>query len=431
MLVPQRKELDKVNAAAGKVEEAIRVLQEKIMEVGGVRLRTQKARVDSLTEEIESSNEKATRLQVQQKTSAKAAAKARDTVTKLEAELSSITEQLATTQRKIEEKTAVAAQLQQTYEKAEATLEAKRESLASLKAAFEDTKARLQSARGVEVELQQQLEDDKRVLDEHTKKVQHWSVKKSALSLQDYSSSGGRVEEPLRDYTPEELAKMDGDKLKTQATIMEEKLKETKPNLTVIQHYAQVESDYLARVGELDAMTARRDEAKGAYDGLRKQRLERFMEGFSLITQKLKEMYQMITLGGNAELELVDSLDPFSEGIMFSVMPPKKSWKNIANLSGGEKTLSSLALVFALHHYKPTPLYIMDEIDAALDFRNVSIIANYIKERTQNAQFIIISLRNNMFELADRLVGIYKTESCTKSVTINPEKMAVVLQDRH
>lgn len=79
----------------------------------------------------------------------------------------------------------------------------------------------------------------------------------------------------------------------------------------------------------------------------------------------------MITMGGNAELELVDSLDPFSEGILFSVMPPKKSWKNISNLSGGEKTLSSLALVFALHHFKPTPLYVMDEIDAALDFRNV------------------------------------------------------------
>lgn len=89
----------------------------------------------------------------------------------------------------------------------------------------------------------------------------------------------------------------------------------------------------------------------------------------------------MITLGGDAELELVDSLDPFSEGIVFSVRPPKKSWKNISNLSGGEKTLSSLALVFALHHYKPSPLYVMDEIDAALDFKNVSIVAHYIKVR--------------------------------------------------
>lgn len=64
--------------------------------------------------------------------------------------------------------------------------------------------------------------------------------------------------------------------------------------------------------------------------------------------------------------------------VLNSVRPPKKSWKKIYNLSGGEKTLSSLALVFALHHFKPTPLYFMDEIDAALDFKNVSIVACYI-----------------------------------------------------
>lgn len=62
----------------------------------------------------------------------------------------------------------------------------------------------------------------------------------------------------------------------------------------------------------------------------------------------------------------------------------------------------------------------MDEIDAALDFKNVQIVAKFIKERTKNAQFIIISLRNNMFELADRLVGIYKTQDTTKTIAIEP-----------
>merc|ERR1712077_44261 len=138
-----------------------------------------------------------------------------------------------------------------------------------------------------------------------------------------------------------------------------------------------------------------------------------FMEGFGIITAKLKEMYQMITLGGDAELELVDSLDPFTEGIVFSVRPPKKSWKNISNLSGGEKTLSSLALVFALHYYKPTPLYVMDEIDAALDFKNVSIIANYIKESTKHiiAQKVLQSTLDplktlDLYSLLSYFVGV-------------------------
>merc|ERR1712096_83116 len=194
-----------------------------------------------------------------------------------------------------------------------------------------------------------------------------------------------------------------------------------------IEEYRRKERDYRERLTELDAVTETRDAAKTKLEGLRKQRLNDFMEGFAIITGKLKEMYQMITLGGDAELELVDTLDPFSEGIHFSVRPPKKSWKQIQNLSGGEKTLSSLALVFALHHYRPTPLYFMDEIDAALDFRNVSIIANYIKDRTKNAQFIVISLRNHMFELADRLVGIYKTHDISKSVAISTSHFA--LQD--
>lgn len=170
---------------------------------------------------------------------------------------------------------------------------------------------------------------------------------------------------------------------------------------------------------EYEETEKRRNETRKQLEDMNKRRYDDFMSGLRTVSGHLKEIYQLITLGGNAELELVDSLDPFSEGILFSVMPPRKSWKAIGNLSGGEKTLSSLALVFALHVYRPTPVYVMDEIDAALDFRNVSIIANYIRERTKNAQFIVISLRSNMFELADRLVGIYKTEQRTKSVTIN------------
>ena len=193
---------------------------------------------------------------------------------------------------------------------------------------------------------------------------------------------------------------------------------QSKPNLRAMSEYRARNQVYNERVAEYNVVNDARNGKRDLRNDLIKQRQSEFMGGFETITEKVKQMYQMITLGGDAELELVNTLAPFEDGVVFTVRPPKKSWKNIWNLSGGEKTLSSLALVFALHQYKPTPLYVMDEIDAALDIKNVSIVAHYIKERTKNAQFIIISLRNQMFDLASMLVGIYKTDNTTKTVRV-------------
>ncbi|BAM39831.1 uncharacterized protein TOT_020000102 [Theileria orientalis strain Shintoku] len=192
------------------------------------------------------------------------------------------------------------------------------------------------------------------------------------------------------------------------------------PNLSIIDSFIEKVNEFSKKKQKLLQLQNQRDEAKLLHENLSFKRKSEFLFNFEIIANKLKEIYQMITLGGDAELELVDATEPFTEGVLFSVRPVKKSWKQIYNLSGGEKTLSSLALVFALHHYKPNPVYFMDEIDAALDFRNVSIIAQSIKERTKDAQFIIISLRNQMFEMCNKMVGIYKTFDVTKSIPINP-----------
>lgn len=157
-------------------------------------------------------------------------------------------------------------------------------------------------------------------------------------------------------------------------------------------------------------------------EALKEERRVAFMATFTVIQCKLRELYQLLASGGDAELQLVESEDPF-EGINFVVRPPRKSWKQVGSLSGGEKTLSSLALVFALHHVKPTPIYVLDEIDAALDYANVSIVARYVLHHSIGAQFIIISLRNNMFELAHQLVGICKVKDVTRSLALNPRSL--------
>lgn len=266
------------------------------------------------------------------------------------------------------------------------------------------------------VEMKQEIDKITKLIRELAAQIPHTMKKLEPLKLQNIPNEDAM--EPLKTYTEDELKSYSMDDIQYKVTVLEENLKAKTPNLNVIDEYQKKMNVLVERIKVLEDITNKRNDMRKLFDDVKKRRYTEFMQGFNIITIKLKEMYQMITQGGNAELELVDSMDPFSEGIAFSVRPPRKSWKNISNLSGGEKTLSSLALVFALHYYKPSPLYFLDEIDAALDFKNVSIVANYIKDRTKNAQFIIISLRSNMFELSDYLTGIYKVDDCTDSLTI-------------
>ncbi|OLL26168.1 Structural maintenance of chromosomes protein 4 [Neolecta irregularis DAH-3] len=337
-----------------------------------------------------------------------------------EEELESIAEELKALDVSIQEKEIVATSIREQAEEAKYIIETKAEKLTTLKGELTQKTDEINALRAAEIEMRNRLEEHQKIVAENNRKLKHWQEKHGKLELHNPSEwIEGEDHIELSVCSVDELHGLDKNELKGEIAVLEERTLSAKVDLAVLEEYKRRADEYQARSKDLEQATFSRDSAKKRCDDLRKRRLNGFMDGFNIISIRLKEMYQMITMGGNAELELVDSLDPFSEGILFSVMPPKKSWKNISNLSGGEKTLSSLALVFALHHFKPTPLYVMDEIDAALDFRNVSIIANYIKERTKNAQFIVISLRNNMFELSARLVGIYKTSNMTKSITID------------
>ncbi|KAJ3525842.1 hypothetical protein NM208_g11464 [Fusarium decemcellulare] len=478
------KEVEKLHDETSSVEEEIKALQDKIMEVGGEKLRAQRAKVDAIKEEISSNNEEISNAEVRKVKAEKQKVKLEKDHAKATKELEAAARDLNKLEDDINNQGERAEELQSQVDEAEEGLAAKKKELKDLKAEVDEKAAELNETRAIEIEMRNKLEENQKALLENQRRLRHWEDKHSKLVLQNIDDltggSGGskpksqkqskpqsnddedgdvdmdmddapeedvdmtdapqeneeeqeeeEEDEPsgqpseLPRYTPDELADMREDTLKGEIAALEEKTQNVNVDLGVLSEYRRRVEEHAARSSDLQSAIAQRDAAKKRCDDLRRLRLEGFMEGFSAISLRLKEMYQMITMGGNAELELVDSLDPFSEGILFSVMPPKKSWKNISNLSGGEKTLSSLALVFALHHYKPTPLYVMDEIDAALDFRNVSIVANYIKERTKNAQFIVISLRNNMFELAARLVGVYKVNHMTKSVTIENKDFIV------
>ncbi|XP_073435068.1 structural maintenance of chromosomes protein 4 [Dendrobates tinctorius] len=417
-----RKEFENASGKAGKVETEVKRLHKLIVDINNHKLKAQQDKLDKINKEMDECVSSTTKAQVSIKTADRNLKKAEETVVRTEKEI-------VDNDKSIEE---LSAELKNLEEKATTVMNECKETEGSLGEVQEKHNDLLQEIKAIQdkehvlqkdaLNIRLKIEQIDGHIAEHQSKIKHWQKEISKLSLHKIEDN---QEEVLPVLTQEELeAIKDPHQINNQIALLEAKSDEIKPNLGAIAEYKKKEELYLQRVAELDEITEERDRFRRGYEDLRKQRLNEFMAGFNIITNKLKENYQMLTLGGDAELELVDSLDPFSEGIMFSVRPPKKSWKKIFNLSGGEKTLSSLALVFALHHYKPTPLYFMDEIDAALDFKNVSIVAFYIYEQTKNAQFIIISLRNNMFEIADRLIGIYKTHNTTKSVATNPKTIA-------
>lgn len=413
------KDIEKLHGETASVEQEIKALQDKIMEVGGEKLRAQRSKVDAIKEETDRLNEAVSNAEVTRAKAEKQKIKHEKDFAKATKELEAAIHDLESLEQDIQNQSSDAEGYQARVDEAQEALKEKKQELITLKSELDEKTAALNEIRAIEIEMRNKLEENQKVLKENQRLLKYWNEKLGKLSLQNVSDLGEEITpDELPQYTKDELADMSKEILNAEIAALEEKTQNMNVELGVLAEYRRRVEEHSARNADLQSAVAQRDTAKKRCDELRRLRLEGFMEGFSTISLRLKEMYQMITMGGNAELELVDSLDPFSEGILFSVMPPKKSWKNISNLSGGEKTLSSLALVFALHHYKPTPLYVMDEIDAALDFRNVSIVASYIKERTKNAQFIVISLRNNMFELASRLVGVYKVNHMTKSVTI-------------
>merc|ERR1719285_133228 len=227
---------------------------------------------------------------------------------------------------------------------------------------------------------------------------------------------------PYKKLTDEECETLNERKLKAEIQRLNEEIKKQAPNMQSIDEWKIKEREVSKWSRVREKIRLKREENREELALKVQKRLDKFNQAFNQINRELKTMYRTLTVGGDAELNMVDRLDPFAEGVEFTVRPPKKSWKVISNLSGGEKTLSSMSLVFALHKFKPTPLYVMDEIDAALDYKNVSIVADYIKKCTKNAQFIIISLRSNMFEQANWLTGIYKTHDASKSITMDPKK---------
>ena len=196
-------------------------------------------------------------------------------------------------------------------------------------------------------------------------------------------------------------------------------------NVGAIEEYKEVSERYEFMSGQIEDVEKSKQELLKLIDELTSSMSEQFREEFAKISVSFSETFRELFGGGKAELVLEDPRDVLECNIEIKVQPPGKNVKNIDLLSGGEKGLSAICLLFAILKVNPAPFCIFDEVEAALDEVNVARYAQYVRRMTGNTQFILITHRRGTMEEADVLYGItMQEEGVSKLLELKTAEMA-------
>ena len=182
------------------------------------------------------------------------------------------------------------------------------------------------------------------------------------------------------------------------------------PNLGAIEEYARVNERYTYLTGQRDDVLVSKKELEGIIRDITQEMTAIFVTEFAKINEYFGVVFEEMFGGGKGQLVLEDPQQPLTCGIEIRVQPPGKQLKTITLLSGGEKAFVAIALYFAILKVRPTPFCMLDEIDAALDDRNVERFASYLHNLSKKTQFIVITHRRGTMEASDVLYGVTMQE---------------------
>lgn len=181
-------------------------------------------------------------------------------------------------------------------------------------------------------------------------------------------------------------------------------------NINAIDDYKEVFERYTFMRTQYDDLTQAKEKLQAIIEELDTGMRIQFEEKFKEIQREFDQVFQQLFGGGHGSLQLMEGEDIIEAGIGIIAQPPGKKLQNMMQLSGGEKALTAIALLFAIQNLKPSPFCLLDEIEAALDDSNVGRFSNYLHKLTKSTQFIIITHRRGTMVSADRLYGITMQE---------------------
>lgn len=259
------------------------------------------------------------------------------------------------------------------------------------------------------------------------------------LTMYDYSQLARMHQQ---DATPAEKEKLEAE-FKAKLASISLDIERTAPNLKALDQYEVLREREREAIEEFEAARREAKEITDKYNTVKQTRYERFMDAFNHISTNINKIYKQLTqsathpLGGTAYLSLENEDEPFLYGIKYTAMPPTKRFRDMEQLSGGEKTVAALALLFAIHSFRPSPFFVLDEVDAALDNLNVAKVAAFIRAKSRDEaigqddenkgvgfQSVVISLKDSFYDKADALVGVYRDSerSCSRTLTFDLSK---------
>ncbi|XP_054718962.1 structural maintenance of chromosomes protein 1A-like [Uloborus diversus] len=229
---------------------------------------------------------------------------------------------------------------------------------------------------------------------------------KEAKIVLDYSD----LEEDLKELDTNDEIKKEGDRLNKEVNDMLSLLKRIQaPNMKAMEKLDGVKERLKETDTEFENARRRAKKSKQTFEKVKRERYDKFMKCFDHVSNRIDEIYKALTNNQSAQAFLgpENPEEPYLEGLNYNCVAPGKRFQPMSNLSGGEKTVAALALLFSVHSYQPAPFFVLDEIDAALDNTNIGKVARFIREQTETSfQCIVISLKEEFYGHADSLVGI-------------------------
>ncbi len=192
-------------------------------------------------------------------------------------------------------------------------------------------------------------------------------------------------------------------------------------NLRAIKDYEDKKERYDGLIDDVNRLDKQIKELTELTESLNSQKKGLFMEAYNAIGINFKEIYTQLSGGGEGFIDLENEEDPFLGGLSINAKPKNGKLLKLESLSGGEKSLTALAFIFAIQEYQPSPFYVLDEVDMFLDAVNAEMVATRIRESSSKAQFIQVSLRKVTLAMADHLIGVTRPPSGVSKIIMQPD----------